>query len=129
MSCKINYIDGGRGIELLFSGKVVLSDFLGAYKELYNEQNLYRQKYQSGEFTDVDAIDLSFEDIRLIAQLDIDASKKNPNIVIANVGSSDLEFGLSRMWQILADECSFEIEVFRKREDAMKWIESKLGKA
>ena len=121
-------MDDGIGIELLFTGKVTLTDFLEAYRELYGEHNLYRQKYQIGEFTDVDSIELSSEDIRIIAQLEIDASKRNPNIFIANVAGTELEFGLSRMWQILADECAFEIEIFRKREDAMQWIASKLSK-
>ena len=128
MGCEIKYIDGGEGIELLFSGKLNLDDFLEAYAEIYNDQNLYRQKYQIGEFTGVDSIELSSEDIRILAHIDIDASKKNPNIIIATIGKSDLEFGLSRMWEIFADECLFEIKVFRNKEDAKKWIESKLKK-
>ncbi len=127
MGCEINYIDS-EGIELLFTGKLTLKDFLKAYEEIYNEQNLYRQKYQIGEFTGVESIELSSEDISLLARLDIEASKKNPNIIIANIGKSDLEFGLSRMWEMFADECLFEIKVFRNREDAKKWIESRLKK-
>ena len=126
MGCEIIYIDDGEGIEIIFTGKLTFNDLREAYEELYNEQNIYRQKYQIGELSGVDSIDLSSEDIRVLAQLDIEASKKNPNIIIANIGKSELEFGLSRMWEMLADECLFEIEVFRNREDAKKWIESKL---
>ncbi len=126
MGYEIKYIDDGEGIELRFTGKLTLKDFLEAYQEIYNEQNIYRQRYQIGEFTDVASIDLSIEDIAMIARLDIEASAKNPNIIIANIGKSDLEFGLSRMWETFADDCLFEIEVFRNRKDAIKWIQSKL---
>ena len=47
MGCKINYIDDVESIELIFYGRLTRNDFLEAYEDLYNQHNLYRQKYQN----------------------------------------------------------------------------------
>lgn len=50
------------------------------------------------------------------------SAEVNPDALVAVVAPNDLEFGLSRMWQILSDETPWEIRVFRGGEEARMWI-------
>jgi len=56
----------------------------------------------------------------------IEVSKCNKNIVITGVMPTDLEFGMGRMWQAYADETGWESFVRRTRDEAEKWIQSKV---
>jgi hypothetical protein len=40
----------------------------------------------------------------------------------AFVASSDVQFGLSRMFQILSDESPAEVRVFRDLAEARRWL-------
>ncbi len=63
-----------------------------------------------------------------MAQLCKGASEINPESVIAAVAGRDVIYGLSRMWEILVDDTTWETMVFRKIEDAKVWIKEKVKK-
>jgi hypothetical protein len=56
------------------------------------------------------------------------AAKINPNMLIALVAKKDLMFGMARMWEAFVYKPPFETMVFKKIEDAQKWIREKLKK-
>jgi hypothetical protein len=98
MSIEINYLENGAGIEIIASGTVTGSEIIESHKEIYN------------------------------AEIDKKASDTNPNIVVAIVASTDLQFGMSRVWQVYVEKSKFVTKVFRDREDAESWLKEKLGK-
>ena len=46
MTIQINYPDNGIGIEIIASGIVTGEEIIKAQEEVYNEENLQKQKYQ-----------------------------------------------------------------------------------
>ncbi len=54
---------------------------------------------------------------------DQESSAENRISRMAIVVDGPLAFGLSRMFQTLADEVSYEIEVFRDMSDALAWLD------
>ena len=46
MTVQINYPDNGIGIEIIASGIVTGEEIIKAQDEIYNEENLQKQKYQ-----------------------------------------------------------------------------------
>lgn len=128
MAIKINYIDDGIGIEIIASGRVTGDEIIEAHREIYNDDNLYRQKYQLIDRTECTDYDVSTEQVQKIAAIDNLASKSNPNIVIAIISPSDLQFGMSRVWQVHVQESNFPTQVFRDRVAAEKWLKDQLRK-
>lgn len=129
MAIRINYIDNGIGIEINASGIVSGEEIIEAHKEIYSKENVTRQKYQIIDRSDCEEYLVSHEEVKKIAELDKAASKSNPNIIIAIIASSDLQFGMSRMWQAYIEESNFVTKIFHDRKSADEWIEIQLSKA
>ena len=69
----------------------------------------------------VTEVDVTGADIRRVAERE----RLGPTRIsrMAIVTGSTVGYGLSRMFQMLADEAEYEIEVFRELDDALKWLE------
>lgn len=127
MAIQINYLDDGIGIEIVASEIVTGDEIISAHEEIYNEENLKKQKYQIIDRTQCTEYRVSSEEVKKIAELDKAAAKSNPNIIIALVAPTTLQYGISRMWQAFVEESCFLTQIFRDRESADKWIEKQLG--
>ena len=128
MAIRINYLDGGIGIEIIASGIVSGDEVLAAHKEIYNQENLHRQKYQIIDRTRCDYYCIRPEEIEKIAALDRAAAKINPHIIIAIVSSTDLQHSMSRMWQIHVEKSPLTTRIFRDRQSADAWIKEQFSK-
>lgn len=126
MSINLKFTDDKQGIYVTLKGKVTLEDFIVGASEAYTEDNIQAQQYQIIDFTNCSSFDLSNNDMREIARIDIEASQSNPDIKIAIIAATDVAFGMSRVYEAYADETGFDIKVFRKSEDAEAWIREKL---
>jgi len=126
MPIQIKYIDGGIGVEFIGSGVVTGADIIAANKEIYRNENFSRQRYQIVDRTKCTEYRVSHEEIRIIAEQDKAASKTNPNIIVSLISTTDLQYGLSRMYQAYVGDSGFLTEIFRDRKSAEEWIEEQL---
>lgn len=62
------------------------------------------------------------EHLRELAEISLDVAKQNPDLLVAIVAPADLTFGLSRMWESLADEAHWRTQVFREEDEARAWL-------
>ena len=128
MTIQIKYIDGGIGVEIIGSGVVTGADIIAANKEIYRNENFYRQRYQIVDRTKCTKYEVSHKEIIIVAEQDKVAAKTNPNIIIAFISTSPLQYGISRMYQAYVGDEGFLTEVFRDRKSAEKWIKEQLKK-
>ena len=126
MTIKINYLDGRKGIEIVASGTVTGSEIVAEHEEIYNAENIIRQRYQIIDRTNCTKYVVSDAEVQKIAEIDKQASKTNPNIIIAIVAPTDLQFGISRAWQAYVAESKFSTKIFRERESAEKWVKEEI---
>jgi len=126
MPIQIKYIDGGIGVEFIGSDVVTGADIIAANKEIYRNENFSKQRYQIIDRTKCTKYDVSHKEIITIAEQDKGAAKTNPNIIIALISASPLQYGISRMYQAYVGDDGFLTEVFRDRKSAEKWIEEQL---
>ena len=127
MAVQINYLDNGIGIEILASGIVTGEEIIKAQEEIYNEENLQKQKYQIIDRTHCTEYQVSSEDIERISDIDNRASEVNSYIIIAVVSSTPLQYGMTRMWQAYIKEDRFMTKIFVDRKNADEWIKLQLG--
>ena len=127
MTVQINYPDNGIGIEIIASGIITGEEIIKAQDEIYNEENLQKQKYQITDRTHCTEYQVSSEDIERISDRDNRASEVNSYIIIAVVSSTPLQYGMTRMWQAYIREDRFVTKIFADRKSADEWIELQLG--
>ena len=127
MAIQINYLDNGIGIEIIASGIVTGEEIIKAQEEVYNEENLQKQKYQIIDRTHCTEYQVSSEDIERISDIDNRASEVNSYIIIAVVSSTPLQYGMTRMWQAYIKEDRFMTKIFSDRKSADEWIKLQLG--
>ena len=126
MTIQINYLDNGIGIEIIASGIVTGEEIIAAHKEIYNEENLKKQKYQIIDRTHCTEYQVYAEDVEIISEIDNKASEVNPNIIVALVSPTSLQFGMSRMWQFYLKDDRFVTKVFQDRKSSDEWIKAQL---
>ena len=74
----------------------------------------------------VTEVEVTGADIRRVAERERLGPARISRMAI--VTGSVVAYGLSRMFQMLADEAEYEIEVFRELDDALKWLDRETPK-
>jgi hypothetical protein len=124
MTIQVNYLENGIGIEIIASGIVTGEEVIEAHKEIYNEENFKKQKYKIVDRTDCTKYQVYPEDIEKIAEMDDEASRINPNLIIAVISTTSLQHGMTRMWQAYMKNNVFITKNFQDRISADNWINS-----
>jgi hypothetical protein len=124
MPIQINYLDNGTGIEIIASGIVTGEEIIKANNEIYKEENIHKQRYHIIDRTHCTKYQVLAEEIEAIAEIDNRASEKNPNMIIAIVSPTPLQYGMTEMWRAYLKSDRFITRNFLDRESANKWIKS-----
>ena len=124
MTVQVNYLENGIGIELIASGIVTGEEVIEAHKEIYNEEDFKKQRYKIVDRTDCTKYQVYPEEIEKIAEMDDKASRINPNLIIAVISTTSLQYGMTRMWQAYLKNNVFITKKFSDRISADNWIKS-----
>ena len=128
MPMTVTYIKNS-GVLIKGEGVVTGSEIKEANDKIYDSrENIMKIKYQLCDFLEVSEFLVTHEDIVFHSEQDYKAANINPHMIIAIVASSDLIFGLSRMWEAYSYRSPFQSMVFRSIEDAEKWIDEMIRK-
>jgi hypothetical protein len=66
-------------------------------------------------------------DIESVRQLAAQALEPAPELTVAIVAPNEILFGLSRMWEMLAERPGLVTKVVRNRAEAIKWLQDELA--
>ena len=129
MPIEINDCDDGIGVTILGRGSITDRQWLDEFKKhlTQEEANFKKYRYSLSDYSAATEVDVSNASIQAVAKLCVKASKINPYPVVAIVAPSDLAFGLSRMAEIMMTETYWATEVFRSRQEAVKWIKEEVN--
>jgi dihydroxyacetone kinase-like predicted kinase len=124
MTIQVNYLENGIGIEVIASEIVTGEEVIEAHKEIYNDENFIKKIYKIVDRTDCTKYQVYPEDIEKIAEMDDEASRINPNLIIAVISTTSLQHGMTRMWQAHMKNNVFIARNFLDRLSADNWINS-----
>jgi hypothetical protein len=126
MPIEFEYLDDGLGFGFTAKGNFLGEELIEAASSAYQSEEILRKnKYGIIDYSPVEKFDVAASDIEAVADLCIEASKISPDRLIAVVAHSNLSFGYSRMWEMLSESTCWERMVFRKRDDAVKWLKQR----
>jgi len=103
-------------------------ELISANREMLSRGNVtdpYR--YALFDANGMTSVDVTAKDIQTIADQDISASRGMPRFVFAVYASSDIAFGLARMWELLIERSGWVTRVFRHRSDAVAWLKDEVA--
>ena len=125
MSFDITVEEEGLGVLVTFKGNVLGRDMLAANEDIYSRDHNCLYRYQIWDLSGADSMKMSEEEIRATAFQDLRASKKNPDQIVAIIGSDGLFGGIDKRFSIYSEVWSgFRSETFHTMEEARIWIQS-----
>ena len=126
MPVQINFLDDGEGIKFVSSGIVTGEEVIEANKKIYTREKPLRMKYEIIDRTGCTEYRVSSKDVQIMADQDRMAATINPNFLIAVVSTTDLQYGVTRMWQAYIEDLDIKTMAFRDRKSAEQWIQEEL---
>jgi hypothetical protein len=127
MAIEVQYFDGGKGVLWKACGTLTGEDLLSANEEMFS-RDLAAQPYDYGLFdsTAVTDVKISADKMRENAIQDVFEARKMPKFVFAVYATTDVAFGLARMWEALVGESGWVTRTFRDRSDALQWLKTEV---
>jgi len=116
---------GNDSAELRFYGDITGDEILTAKRELFAHPFERDPRYVLCDFTAVRAFGVSLADVKRIVEQDRKAAADNPGLCEVVVAPTPLEFGSSRMWEMLVDDVRPNTRVGKTRSEVLEWLEEK----
>lgn len=129
MPIKIKYTEDGTGIIFIAFDVVTGKDIVEANKDIYSRKNFPKMKYKIADRTKCTEYLVKGSEVRMIAEQEKEASKINPDFIVALVSKSDHQYGMTRMYHAYMGDEGFLSEVFDDQESAKSWINEQLKKS
>ena len=123
MPIDVRYIDEDRGVVLTIRGNVSGSEMIDANNKVYSsKKSMQRLRYGYIDLSGAEEMHVSQHEVQILAKQSREASaivKEKTNAIVA---TSDLAYGISRMWLALVDNIGWDNAVFRSEAQAKKWL-------
>jgi len=125
-----HYIDNKRKLIITtWEGKAHDIEFIETIKKYQKDIQNHPDYINYNEIvnlSEVTSFKLSTEGIKTIGQIASNTDKSNENRKLAIIVSSNLAYGLARMYEAyrnLSKKSQKEISIFKKEKDAIEWIQ------
>jgi len=128
MPIEIKYSNNNTGVQFSAVGDVCGQDIIKSCKEVFQSNEFSKLKYWISDRERCTQYNVSSAEVREISNLNINAAKLNPTLLVAVISENDHQFGISRMYKSYTDDAAFKTSVFRDRQTAKNWINSELNK-
>ena len=129
MPVKIIYTEDGLGVRYAAKGITTGEEVIQANKETINDERFPSLKYKIADRSECDEYLVDGASVKIIAEQEREASQINPDLKVALIAGSEVQFGMSRMYQSLMAGMGFECDIFEDHEAAIEWINKKIQKS
>ena len=126
MPAKIQRENDGEGVLLRMSGLVSGREIIDLNREIYARDPQKKLRYQIWDFTEANRMEVSPEELHIITLDDKEEAAKNPDQLVALVGSPRQLNGVDVSYQVFSQTWigdGFQSASFRSLDEARQWIE------
>jgi hypothetical protein len=120
MALAYHFDDADGIVRLRASGTLTSEDVLATVRELEADKRIKRWRAMF-DMTDVDDVGTNADFVRTLAQLRGNLSYVTPDAKVAIVATSDVAFGMARMYSQFVDQDD-QVRVFRALAEAESWL-------
>ena len=104
------------------TGEITFENIKSSYEAILSHPNFQEDMSVIWDIRDADASKFNSQDVIRLARYFETQLKSRAKFKVAVIVSRDLEYGLSRMYQVAAADLPAKIGIFINLEDAKKWI-------
>lgn len=105
------------------SGCIGGTDLIEYYRRLRAHPNFRSNLNEIFDATQVEGVDVTAEDVRHLSSITEAFTKHGVPVKVAIIAPGDVEFGMSRMYEMLQVQSINVLKVFRERSAAEAWID------
>ena len=129
MELRLEIVDTGRGVRLTTDGIVPGRLIVEAHRAILDDhlEQFARCSYWFSDHSRLRALEIDADDAREVADIGRSLAQANPALVVANLASGDLEYGILRMWQAHADDLGWRTRTSRDEKRLLAWMRGQLG--
>ncbi len=120
MTCQI--IWEKDGVYWKYSGNVSGDEIVEASTSIYGDPRFSTMKYKFVDFLDVEHIEISDDQLALIAYQHLATERANPYLKNAILAKSDDNLSLAYEFASYFDKSSWAVRVFTDQDEADKWV-------
>lgn len=111
------------GFVISLHGVVTGEEIFRLNSQIIDDERYSRWRYQIWDFTGIETIDVSVDQLRSFVFQDSVASRKNPHYRVAIVTRNTAYAGLDSVFHLLAEEWGgYASQTFRSVRAARKWV-------
>lgn len=130
MYLAIEFMDAGSGLRLIAKGQVPGALLVEAHR-LIAERHLdafCQARYWFSNHSALDAALLEHSHARKVATLSSRLAASHPHLIIGSLVPGDLEFGMTRTWQALAEQTGWQVGIHRDEQGLQRFFEQAVGR-
>lgn len=128
MAVNFEFTPCRRGVIIKGKDTVCGHELISTIRTVFEDERFLSLKYWIGDYSDSNNFDGNANDLIQISMINKLESRRNPGILLALVGTSDLSYGICRQFESFNSESQFVTRIFRNREEADTWIQQQLDK-
>jgi len=104
------------------TGEITFEEIKSSYEAILSHPDFQRDMYAIWDVRDADASKFDSQNVIRLARYFETQIKSRAKFKVAVIVSRDLEYGLSRMYQVAAADLPAKIGIFINLEEAKKWV-------
>ena len=128
MPLKTEITPDGKGLLFTGTGHVAGIELIQSKIELLKDSARIRGvTFGRVDLTGITSFKMSTDEVHQLVELDKRIAAITPDAVVLVIANRDHDFGLARMWEMLAEETGWRMAVLRDRAEGERWLESMLS--
>ena len=127
MPIEIHYTDDNIGINFCAVGEVSGKEIIEHLKEVYQSDVFPSLKYWIVDREKCLKYDVSAKEVNEVAEISKRAAKINPELLEIIISPTDLQYGVSRMYQAYIGDDGFKTMIVRDRKSADEYLKTEMG--
>jgi hypothetical protein len=124
MPVQLDIVEDGAFVTLVGWGTLTDEEFHHIIEDFFQSEERVRclRRWLS-DWTRVERVEVSTATLKRIAAITVRALQSVGSFGhVAIVGRSEIMYGLSRMWEVYFEHSGWQTQVFREREQALRWL-------
>jgi len=114
-----------RRISTRASGRIQRGELVDYYRRLRAQPDFHANLDELFDLSEASVVDVTGEDVRELSATTLPFTREGKPVKVAIVAPRDLEFGMSRMYQMLQGQSVNLVRIFRDRVEADAWLEER----
>ncbi|MBS0197281.1 MAG: hypothetical protein JSR77_11030 [Planctomycetes bacterium] len=126
MPYDITVIDNGRGMYCRGSGQMLGREIHASVLQA-NSQWVGKLDYMIVDLREVEVAISTPQEKRAILELEVEFSKKQPQVVLVGIATNELQFGIARMWEQMLAPTNWIVRATIGAAEANDFLQSQLA--